>query len=360
MEVIGATSTAGRPVRPERLENLLFDDQNPRLSVADGPRSQDDLLQEVVKNHPVRDLLKSFAMNGYFDEEPLVVVPAEGEPGKFTVVEGNRRLAALMLLLDPAKARKLRVARVPHLMAHRREELQAVPVLEYDKREQVLPYLGFRHITGVQEWASYAKARYVAQLVKRGMKLNDIGDLIGDTRQFVHRLYRTYVVWEQAQHMSLLRQNGAMSELYFSYLYTALIQRPFLDFLGLSARTMPKPVPDGKVARLRELTWYLYGEPQGGRGAVIKESRGIQVLAKVIQSKSALEKLRGGATLEDAEESLPGERTRLKNNLERARRALGRAAELVARKEDDPVLRDLAKGCLVLAKQLYRLFGGRG
>ena len=38
--------------------------------------------------------------NGYFAEEPIVVIDDPVEEGAFQVVQGNRRVATLMILLD--------------------------------------------------------------------------------------------------------------------------------------------------------------------------------------------------------------------------------------------------------------------
>ena len=46
----------------------------------------------------VRELVLSIEASGFFSHEPIIVIQ---EDGKNVVVEGNRRLAAVKLLLDP-------------------------------------------------------------------------------------------------------------------------------------------------------------------------------------------------------------------------------------------------------------------
>ncbi|WP_409047522.1 ParB N-terminal domain-containing protein [Microbacterium sp. HA-8] len=78
-----------------RVDELTLDTRNPRLVTAAAP-SQKSLLRQLYEQESLDELAQSFVDNGYFAEEPLVVVKENGE---WVVVEGNRRLATLKLLL---------------------------------------------------------------------------------------------------------------------------------------------------------------------------------------------------------------------------------------------------------------------
>src|ERR1035437_5765184 len=82
-------------------DQLLLDAQNPRLASGVAAKTQDDLLKVLWEEMAVDEVALSIAANGFFREEPLFAVP-DGK-GKYTVVEGNRRLAAVILLRDEAK-----------------------------------------------------------------------------------------------------------------------------------------------------------------------------------------------------------------------------------------------------------------
>lgn len=101
------------------------------------------------------ELALSFARNGYFWEEPLVVVPSGKSDDKFFVVEGNRRLAALKLLTDATLRKKMGVSDFPDVSPERAKELQSVPTVTYPSRDSIVPYLGFRHVTGVKTWEPF-------------------------------------------------------------------------------------------------------------------------------------------------------------------------------------------------------------
>ncbi len=229
---------SGKPVRPELVSDLLLDPENPRLRLPQNP-SQKTILLQLYEEHRLEELMASFVTNGYFDEEPLVVVPSPTKSGKFVVVEGNRRLAALKLLTDPVAAAEIRVRDLPPATEAQIERLRQVPVKEYARREDVLPYLGFRHITGIKEWDADAKARYIYQLKHdSGKDLKEIATSIGDTFNFTERLYLGWSLVKQAE-----KDNGFTEKDTYKFPFFLHVRRsPY-------ARGAPIPRPErGRVS----------------------------------------------------------------------------------------------------------------
>jgi len=83
-----------------------------------------------------------------------------------TVVEGNRRVATIKLLLIYETSEGIRSTFMAPTFAGSFERLATIPAIIYENRNEVLPYLGVRHIAGIKKWDSYAKARYVASMVR--------------------------------------------------------------------------------------------------------------------------------------------------------------------------------------------------
>ena len=350
------------PLRDWHVDDLLLDSENPRLPTSEGPRSQDELLILIVKTYTIGELMESFAINGYFDEEPLVGVPVADDPLKLIIVEGNRRLSALKLLLDPtlvqrlvdpSNGRPIRIT-IPALTSERQQELQIVPVRVYEEgRSAVLAYMGYRHITGVKTWNSYAKARYVHQLVEDGNELGDIQRRIGDRHETAPRLLRAYLVWEQANSLSMIpARNGHTPS--FSYLFTALTFRPMLQFLGLAAQGIPRQVRQDRIQQLEEIVGYLYGTTDGERKPAIKESREIKDLAQAVSSEQALEKLREGASVTDAVEAIPVVEARLERLIRQALERLNQATEIARRSGGNEQVHRLAEDCLEESQRLVQ------
>src|SRR5437879_3346200 len=86
------------------VKHLRLDRENPRLPSTD-LKTDLDLIKFMWKEMAVDEVALSIAANGFFPEEPLLVIPeVKGkknfEKDSFIVVEGNRRLVAVLLLCD--------------------------------------------------------------------------------------------------------------------------------------------------------------------------------------------------------------------------------------------------------------------
>jgi hypothetical protein len=182
------------------VKQLLLDDENPRLVSASTSGSQDDLLRVLWEEMAVDEVALSIAANGYFKEEPLFVIPSNKHKGKYVVIEGNRRLAAVILLTDDIRRKKIGALELPSISAAARTKLRELPVSFYKKRRQLWQFLGFRHINGPKEWDSFSKAKYVADVYDNfKIPLLRIAERIGDKHATVIRLYRGYKLLKQAE-----------------------------------------------------------------------------------------------------------------------------------------------------------------
>ena len=100
------TGAAGpeHPVELCFLEELQFDLRNPRYGAgAVKIKTEREALDHIVETFGVNDVLSSIAVNGLFDSEPLVGIRLEKEK-KIRVLEGNRRLAACLILTGDERA----------------------------------------------------------------------------------------------------------------------------------------------------------------------------------------------------------------------------------------------------------------
>lgn len=84
------------------LKDLFLDPKNPRLGrhFVDSEPSQNEILEVMCQDWGLEELAISFLESGFWTQEALVVVrgPLKRRKNCNIVVEGNRRLAALMLL----------------------------------------------------------------------------------------------------------------------------------------------------------------------------------------------------------------------------------------------------------------------
>ena len=312
----------------ESPSNLLFDSKNPRLVelVEDGPPSQERLAVILWENMAIDELVMSIYASGYFPYEPLLAIDEEGEG---IVIEGNRRLAALKLLLDPVLRKKVGATGIPKLSSTQIKELREVPVV-WTTRSDAWNYIGFKHVNGPVKWDSYAKAKYIAEVHNNfGISLTEIASQIGDKHRIVQRLYRALMVIDQAEttgtyHRSLKYK----SHFSFSHLYTGLDYDGISSFVRLRSASVESrtPVPKSHLERLGELCIWLYGDStQELQPVVQSQNPHLRQLDEVVQSKTALMALREHMPLSVALEISYGDEAVFRRALVQAKDALQKA-----------------------------------
>ena len=147
------------------VRNLLLDGDNPRLPEKLHRGSQSELLNFLRKRGVLEELAQSYLDNGFFQHEPLIVLRTD-EPDKYTVVEGNRRLAALKILHGAPEAGDIRFLGIDP-SREQLEQLEKIPCFPVSDRDDVHAYIGFKHIGGLKTWSPEAKARYVLAEVRK-------------------------------------------------------------------------------------------------------------------------------------------------------------------------------------------------
>ena len=84
------------------LSRIYLDPENPRHDPIGNER---EIIAHLLKFEDIRQLAKSIAQLGSTSPiELLAVAPHPSAKNRFNTAEGNRRLCALKLLLDPDKA----------------------------------------------------------------------------------------------------------------------------------------------------------------------------------------------------------------------------------------------------------------
>lgn len=312
------------------VENLRLDRENPRLPSND-ISSDAELLRYLWREMAVDEVALSIAANGFFPEEPLLVVPEkkgrkDPEADKFIVVEGNRRLAAVLLLRDAALRQKIK-ADLPEIDAAASEKLVRLPVSIYDDREDLWEYLGFRHINGPKEWDAFSKAKYVAKVREQyKIDLEEIARRIGDKHTFVKRIYRGYLLVRQAETEAGFSSDDINKNRFnFSHLYTAASEPEFQKFLGIdgSNSLKPNPVPNAKLDELKELMLWLYGSKSAKKLPLVRtQNPDLNILREVISKPAALAVLRSGYPLTRAYDVSIGDTRRFEEALTRAKEDL--------------------------------------
>lgn len=286
-------------INPMKVSDLTFDLKNPRLPEFDlnDSATEAEVIKVLWEAMDVKELVMSIAASGFFSHEPLVVAQ---EGRKNVVIEGNRRLAAVKLLLNPALAEDLK-ADLPAITEDAKRALQELPTMRGTHKD-AWRYLGFKHVNGPAKWSSYAKSLYIAEVHRDfGIELENIAKQIGDTHRTVQRLFRGLMVIEQAEHMKVFhREDRWRNHFSFSHLYTGIGYDGISAFIGLRPETDEdqEPVPLEKKNELGELCRWMYGSKKEEIPPVIEtQNPHLRWLDAVVSNKEAVAALRDGQTL---------------------------------------------------------------
>jgi hypothetical protein len=349
---------------PHRVDDLQLDVKNPRLQdVGLGPKStQDDILKALWDKMAVDEVALSIANNGFYQHEPLF---AAKEDGKLVVIEGNRRLAAVRLLRDPALRQKIGASGLPPLTKDAVTALDTLPVV-VAARKDVWTYLGFKHINGPQTWESYSKAHYIAWVHNHlKVSLSDIATHIGDKHSTVVRLYDGLMALEQAEKAEVFKREDRFKPHFaFSHLYTGLGYPTLRKFLGLPPGERDlgtEPVPARNVKQLGELLRWLYGSKSENVPPVVKsQNPDLRQLDEVLGNERGAIALRKGLPLEVSLEISKGDERVFREALITAKQSLQKArGTVLSGYSGNEDLHDLAKEISLLATTLVEDMASR-
>lgn len=294
--------------RPE-IENihwskLLLDQKNPRLPESLEGAKRDAILEHLYDDASLLELIRSMIENGFFATEPLIVMPDESEEDKFVVLEGNRRLGALLMIHHGPEADELQT--LDELAIDYDDQdikaLEKIPCLIYRDRDSTKQFLGYRHISGLEKWGPEAKARYllketkaVAGSVQR--PFYTVGRQVGSNRSGVRNSVVAILILLTARDEFKLDVTEVQTER-FGVWMRCLNTAETRHFIGLDE--MPDEYEDALEAMdelSRDGLEEVIGHLSGGSNAVLKDSRDATVYGQVLASERALETLRETGSL---------------------------------------------------------------
>jgi hypothetical protein len=342
-------------------EELNLDPQNPRLTgQAFKVEEQNRILKFLWQDKEVSELVDSIAHNGYWRQEILF---ATKENGRVVVIEGNRRLAAVLLLRSQKKCQEIGAKDIPKGLSNTiTSTYETLPVI-ICSRIDLWKYTGFKHLNGPQEWDSIAKAEYIAHVYEEfNVPLQDIAKTIGDRHDTVRRLYHGLAVLRQAENEGVFKKENAWGKRFpYSHLWTGLGYSSIQKFLGIKmdAREKPDPVPVRNISKLGELCSWLFGSKDPTKKPLIKsQNPDLRKLSEILASEkgyAALSRMKEGQELDDIWRFSRGDELMLRESLVGAekvlREALGYLPTGYDKEKSD--LFEQSKTIVTLAKAIY-------
>jgi hypothetical protein len=355
-----APEIAPKTVKKVKIEFLEFDPGNPRL-IEEGITDPSDerIIRALADTSDLTEVIQSIASNGYFDIEPLIGMKV-GK--KWRILEGNRRLAAIRLLEDPALAKGTGIS-VPDVTAKIKATFQEVSVYAVKNKDEAREYIGFKHINGPHRWDALAKARFAADwYLKSKVSLDKIATRLGDNHATVARLVSGMFVLDQAKDTKLfdISDRYPGKKFAFSHLYTALTRSGYREFLGLPDdwridEPEKNPVPKSHLDQLKLVLTWLYGSKADQVKPVItSQNPDIKNLAAVLSSPRARIMMVQRSNLAEAYASIESKGARFESALVNAKQEAETAlSQIIGYDSEDSTLLEIGRDLSETSKQIY-------
>lgn len=282
----------GGEVRALSPLDMLMDPNNPRLRREEQGSGQARLLEIMIERFKIEELAESIVTSGFAEFDPIIGCE---EDGAVCVLEGNRRLAALKLLLKPDIAPEAGRETWDRLSGRLSEEVRAqierVNVRVFPDRylASVKAYIGFRHVTGVLQWPPLEKAAYIADLIEtEGWTYAEIANRLGSYPRHVERHYVAHQVVRQALYLEV--EGATKMRDSFGVLMRALQAGGVREFIGVEYPSDPsaskQPVPEDKADNLTSFVRWTFGTEDVA--PVLRDSRNLTKWGSILSSTEAV------------------------------------------------------------------------
>lgn len=282
------------------LDELYLDPMNPRLGRSNtGEDVSQDKVLELMKDFTLDELAISFLKGGGFWTHEALLATEEklyGEP-HLVVIEGNRRLAALIYLRNayngkPASRKWQEIAQIGELPP---DLFSKIPYFKIDSREEIEAFLGFRHVTGIKQWNPAEKAEFIVRLIdERGISYEEVMRRIGSKTPVVRQNYIAYRLLLQIED-SVEGFSSEDAEGRFSVMYLSLRTQGVQKYLQIDIMADPAtarvPVPKSHLEALAKFALWLFGSSSKNRPPLFTDSRLVDDFGRILESKEAAEYL---------------------------------------------------------------------
>lgn len=278
------------------IDELYLDPVNPRLGRHYAGRNvkQEEVLR-LMETWKLDELAVSFLESGQFWTQEALICVREELYGKerLVVIEGNRRLAALMCLRDTLEGRRQERMWKELVQGEKppKELFTKIPYLLATDRKSVEAYLGFRHVTGIEQWRPSEKAEFIARMVDRGMPYEEVRRKIGARLDTVRRNYISHRIRLQIEKTDSIPEDSFEDR--FSVMFLSLRTNGVQQYLDIDINAPPEraqePVPKKHIEALKHFAMWLFGSDK--RAPLFTDSRDVDIFGHVLESTEAVQYL---------------------------------------------------------------------
>ena len=350
------------------IDNIDLDRENPRLpeSFRENDISQRDIINWMLVDASLIELMLAIGQNGFFIGEAILVV--KNPDGRYTVVEGNRRVSSVKLLHDSSIA-EIHTKKIAKVLEETKERPKEIPCILFNCREDILQYLGYRHVTGIKAWSLLAKARYLSALASTMNKQpidtisRELAKKIGSKSDYVKRLLVGFKIYE------IIKDNGFYkipnldeTSFHFNYIADSLRHENIKMFIciDLNIENPFNNFNEEGEKNLHTLVDWFFRKNDQGRPRVYGHSKDLTALNSILASDEAIAHFIDGNSLEDAYKYTAINSDSFHHELKEALRSLKYAHSFIHQIEehnDNDV--DIIKEILSLSKTMGKAIEGK-
>lgn len=245
------------PTRRLSVASLHLDAKNPRLGRETSARAPREIIQYLFDHDKALEVAESIAHRGYFPNEPLLAIE---ESGRYVVVEGNRRLAALKALREPGLLEGSLERQVERL-ARRIADVQGItkiPVTIAPSRRATDRQIAGRHVgPPVLAWQAENRASFILEKLAEGYDNNELRDELGFTLADIQQARQTRAIADMARSLDLPEEVKAKLDSPRAKLFTTL-ERVFDSSVGREYLKV-EPDPDHGLRGTTTRTEFVRG-----------------------------------------------------------------------------------------------------
>lgn len=164
-----------------KIGSLFLDHKNTRIPEDRRANDQRALVHELLESENVKNLASSISKLGLFPNERLVVMK---EGRRFIVLEGNRRVAAIKLLINPELAPTKQLVKFFRKLSSEinLSDISTLDAVLVPDRISASPIIAALHTrSSKKKWSTLQQARYYRELVDEGLTSYEIAETIGIT-----------------------------------------------------------------------------------------------------------------------------------------------------------------------------------
>lgn len=315
------------------LTKLKLDPKNPRLPKSMQRSDEKGIINWMLLEAATIELMTAIGQNDFFSGEQLLVVKNKSKDESYTVIEGNRRLTAVKLLSNPNLA-SVKNQAIKEILKTSDKRPNKIPCIVFDDKEEILKYLGFRHITGIKTWRLLEKSRYLTKIRDTQFKSEEfleackkLAKSIGSSSSYIKRLLIGYMLYQIIEDEGFYNIEGLDdTRFHLNYFVDSLNKENIRNHLNINLNNNV-PLKNLNKGHLKELTFWWFDKKEGV-SRVIGDSKGLKILNSVLGSEVALNSFRKGSNINEAQELTNDINILFQKEIEKALKSLERSDSL--------------------------------